>query len=102
MGREALQQLPTHHAGFARSARRSVAQQWESNRVQAPRLGPFQKAVRASGFSPIRRLKEKSALEGSSVRKWVYTLAAERPKKAKESIPAKGGEKRCLVIGVGS
>jgi len=43
--------------------------------------------------------KREVLLEGSIVRKWVYTLNS---RKAKESIPAKGGEKRCLAMGVGS
>src|SRR5215470_18272019 len=47
----------------------------------------------------IPRLGEKALLEGVFVSKRVYTLSSRR---AKESIPAKGGEKRCLVLGDGS
>jgi hypothetical protein len=52
-----------------------------------------------SRFSQIPRLEEKTLLEGAFVRKRVYNLNS---RKAKESIPAKGGEKRCLAMAVGS
>jgi len=41
-------------------------------------------------FSPIPHPRENTLLEGAITRKRVYTLSS---RKAKESIPAKGGEK---------
>jgi hypothetical protein len=41
----------------------------------------------------------KVLFEASTVRKWVYTL--ERPK-AEDLVPAMGGGKRCLAMGVAS
>jgi hypothetical protein len=79
------------------SARQATADQRTAPLARSARR--CQKAACTSRFSPIRLPGTKTPFEGSIARKWVYNLGG---RKAKESIPAKGGEERCLAIGVGS